>query len=338
MKISLIIPCFNEQDTIQDLLAAICEQDYPLSDLEVIIADGMSMDATRQKIQEFSAAVPELTIKIVDNQDRTIPAALNRAIDAAAGEILVRMDAHSLPHPDYLKISVRDLVAGKGDNVGGVIDIKPANQSWIGRSIAQAAGHPLGVGDAKYRTGAGAGEVDTVAFGTFRATLIDEVGGFDESLLTNEDYEFNVRVRKAGKVIWLNPEIKATYISRPSLSSLAAQYWRYGYWKLRMLLRYPETFRWRQLSGFFVLSWLGLGLLSIWFPLARWLLLGEAVLYGGALLAAGLNSAVSQKDPGLALGLPLAIATMHFSWGSGFIISLARYSFDKIVRKPKKDH
>jgi len=332
MKVSLIIPCYNEQDSIQDLLAAICEQDFPLQDLEVVISDGMSTDATRDRIAEFAEAVPELTLRVVDNPQRNIPAGLNQAIEAASGEILVRMDAHSLPHPDYLKFSVRALLDNKGDNVGGVINIKPANQTLIARSIALAAVHPLGVGDAKYRTGAQAGEVDTVAFGAYRASLVDRIGGYDESLLTNEDYEFNVRVRKSGGKIWLDPKIRATYISRSSLRALASQYWRYGYWKLRMLLRYPETIRWRQVSGFFVLSWLVLGLLSIWFMAARWLLLGEAVIYSTALLAAGMSAAWKERDPGLVVGLPLAVATMHFSWGSGFLVSLIGYLFDKIFK------
>ncbi len=332
MKVSLIIPCYNEQDSIQDLLAAICEQDYPLQDLEVVISDGMSTDATRDRIAEFAEAVPELTLKVVDNPQRNIPAGLNQAIEAASGEILVRMDAHSLPHPDYLKFSVKALLNNKGDNVGGVINIKPANQSLIARSIALAAVHPLGVGDAKYRTGAQAGEVDTVAFGAYRASLVERIGGYDESLLTNEDYEFNVRVRKSGGKIWLDPKIRTTYLSRSSLRALAAQYWRYGYWKLRMLLRYPETIRWRQVSGFFVLSWLVLGLLSIWFKAARWLLLGEAVIYGTALLAAGMSAAWKERDPGLVVGLPLAVATMHFSWGSGFLVSLIGFLFDKIFK------
>lgn len=333
MKVSLIIPCYNEQDTVQDLLASICEQDFPLADLEVIISDGMSTDATRERIREFGESVPELEIKVVDNPQQTIPAGLNQAIRAASGKILVRMDAHSLPHPDYIKFSVQALVEGKGDNVGGVITIRPSGSGWISRSIAAAAANPLGVGDAKYRIGAEAGEVDTVAFGAYRASLIDQVGGYDESLLANEDYEFNVRVRKSGGKVWLDPRIRATYFSRSTLRALAAQYWRYGYWKLRMLLRYPETIRWRQLSGFFVLSWLGLGILSIWFPLARWLLLAEAVLYGSALLAAGIGAALKNKDAGLVLGLPLAVATMHFSWGSGFLWSLIAVSFDKIRRK-----
>ncbi|MCJ7716661.1 MAG: glycosyltransferase family 2 protein, partial [Anaerolineales bacterium] len=176
-------------------------------------------------------------------------------------------------------------------------------------------------------------EVDTVAFGAFRASLIDKIGLFDESLLANEDYEFNVRIRKNGGKVWLDPDIKANYIARSTIKDLAVQYWRYGYWKLKMLLRYPETFRWRQISGFFVLSWLVLGTLSIWFDAARWLLFAEMIIYGSALIYAGADIFMKEKKVMLALGLPLVIATMHFSWGSGFLWSLICNSFDKIIRK-----
>jgi hypothetical protein len=134
----------------------------------------------------------------------------------------------------------------------------------------------------------------------------------------------------------LDPEIKANYIARHTIKALAAQYWRYGYWKLRMLTRYPETIRWRQLAGFFVLSWIILGLLSIWFSWARWFLLLEAVIYLGALILSGVQAALKEKKAYLLWGLPIAISTMHFSWGSGFLWSLIQYIFDKIFRKSTK--
>ena len=159
MKVSLIIPVYNGAKTIQDLLAAICEQEFPLSDLEVIISDGRSTDNTREKIAEYAKSVPELRIKVIDNPTRTRSSALNLAIGEAAGEYIMRMDAHSFPHPNYIKNCLRALVDEKGDNVGGVIQVKPANQGWIAQSIAFAAAHPLGVGDASYRTGSKAREV-----------------------------------------------------------------------------------------------------------------------------------------------------------------------------------
>ena len=333
MTVSVIIPCYNEEDSITDLLVAIYEQSFPRDKIEVIISDGMSTDATREKITDFRKEFPDLKLKVVDNQKRTIPSGLNQAIRAANGEYIVRLDAHSNPHPDYITRSIRALEGGLGDNIGGVISIQPASEGWISQSIAIAAGHPLGVGDARYRIGSEPGEVETVAFGAFRAELIDQIGLFDETLLANEDYEFNVRIRKAGGKIWLDPAIQANYIARSTLRELSLQYWRYGYWKLRMLLRYLETFRWRQISGLFVLSWLVLGFFSIWYPAARWLLAAETVVYGSALILAGISSGIDKKSFLLGVGVPLAIATMHFSWGSGFLWSLIVYSFDKIFRK-----
>lgn len=336
MTVSVIIPCYNEENSITDLLIAIYEQSFPRDEIEVIISDGMSTDATREKIDDFANAFPDLQLKVIDNQKKTIPSGLNLAIQAAKGEYIVRLDAHSNPHPEYITRCIKALNRGLGDNIGGVISIQPAGEGWISQSIAIAAGHPLGVGDARYRIGSEPREVETVAFGAFRSALIDKVGLFDEALLANEDYEFNVRIRKAGGKIWLDPAIQANYIARSTFRELALQYWRYGYWKLRMLLRYPETFRWRQISGLFVLSWLILGFLSIWFPAARWLLAVEVAIYGSALIIAGIGSGIENKRGLLGLGVPLAVGTMHFSWGSGFLWSLIVYSFDKIFRKEPK--
>ncbi len=326
-KVSVIVPCYNEQDTVQLLLESLLEQTFPQQEMEVIIADGMSTDRTREQIANFRSAHPQSIVRIIDNPKRTIPAALNRAIDAAQGEIIVRLDAHSMPRPDYIARSVAALEAGLGDNVGGVWEIRPGGPGRLARAIAVAAAHPLGVGDARYRVGGEvvAGAVNTVPFGAFRRALVNQIGYFDEDLLTNEDYEFNVRARQAGATIWLDPAIRSVYFARANLSDLARQYWRYGYWKLRMLLRYPHTFRWRQLSGAFVLTWLVLGVLSIWFVFARWLLLAEAVIYLSALMISGLQSAFEKRDLSLILGVPLAIVVMHFSWGTAFLWSLVEY-------------
>jgi hypothetical protein len=165
-------------------------------------------------------------------------------------------------------------------------------------------------------------EVDTVPFGAFRRSLVEEIGAFDETLLSNEDYEFNVRVRKSGHSVWFDPRIQSTYFARPTLRALSRQYWRYGYWKARMLLRYPETFRWRQLAGVFVLSWILLGISAIFFPIARGLLIIASVIYGIALVAAGVQAAWRQGNIMMILGVSMAIAVMHFSWGTGFLWSV----------------
>ena len=323
--VSIVVPCYNEQSTIRLLLDALYAQTYPRPELEVIIADGLSTDRTREQIAAFQVERPDLNVRVVDNRARTIPAGLNCAIAAAQSRFIVRLDAHSAPDPDYVARCVADLLQGRGDVVGGVWEIRSRGQTWQARSIVVAAAHPLGVGDVRYRLGGHSQLVDTVPFGAFLRALVERVGPFDETLLTNEDYEFNTRVRQSGGAVWFDPEIRSTYFASPTLVSLARQYWRYGFWKVRMLRRHPASLRWRQaLPPIFVLSLLVLSVLAVWFPVARTLLVTEGFVYILALLAVGVQSVIIKKDLAMVIGVPLAIAVMHVAWGSAFLWSWLR--------------
>jgi len=324
-RVSLIIPCYNEEIRITRLLQCLVDQTYPLEDMEVILADGMSTDRTRALIETFQKQHPLPKINIIDNPQRTIPAALNLAIKASSGKLIVRMDAHTLPAKDYVVLSVQAFDEGKGQDVGGVIDIAPGSDTWIGKAIAVATRHPLGVGDAKYRWAKIAGYADTVAFGTYARKTFDEIGFYDESLLVNEDYELNSRLRAAGGRIWIDPVIRATYYSRPDLSSLASQYFIYGFYKYRMLKRHPGTLRWRQaLPPLFVLGILMLLLFAAFWHIAAILLLIVVAFYLFVLVAGSLPEVFKQRMPLLLLGIPLAIMTMHFLWGCGFWWSIIK--------------
>jgi glycosyltransferase involved in cell wall biosynthesis len=328
--VSIIVPCFNEEATIGSLLEAIHKQTYPRERLEVVIADGLSDDGTRAAVARFQKGRSALMVRVIDNPKRTIPAGLNLAIRDARGEILVRLDAHSAPIPEYVERCVRNLELGRGSNVGGVWIIAPGGHGWIPAGIAAAAGHPLGAGDALYRLGGIARAVDTVPFGAFRRTLVAELGEFDETLITNEDYEFNVRIRKHGGVVWMDPEIRSTYVARATLKALAGQYWRYGFWKLRMLTRHPTTLRWRQaLPPVFVLAVLGLLLAGAFWKPALLILACILSIYLLVLTAAGIQLGIRHRKPSLIPGSILAFATMHLGWGAGFWASLLRKGLER---------
>jgi glycosyltransferase involved in cell wall biosynthesis len=330
--ISIIVPCYNEEATIRHLLDAILAQTYPRAQMELVISDGMSTDGTRDVIAAFQSENPDLSIRVADNAVKTIPAALNQALKNSRGEIIVRLDAHSMPIPEYVARCVAAHEAGKGANVGGVWEIRPGADTWVAESISFAAAHPLGVGDAMYRLNAKEGAVDTVPFGSFRRALLDQIGMYDETLLANEDYEFNTRVRESGGKVWLDPSIRSVYFSRSTLGKLASQYWRYGFWKLKMLKRYPHTLRWRQaLPPLFVLILFALIVLSLFIGLARWLLAAQLIVYFSALGLAGLKLAIEKRKGFLLVGLPLAISTMHISWGAAFLWSsiTSLFSADK---------
>lgn len=322
-SVSIIVPCFNEEKTIGLLLDAILLQTFPLAEMEVVVADGFSEDQTRTTIAAFQERHPALVVKLVDNPRRIIPAALNTALAASSGEWIIRLDAHSTPAPDYVERCVAALQRGDGDVVGGVWQIEPGAQTWLARSIALAAAHPFGVGDALYRYATTAAKVDTVPFGAFSRNLFNKIGNFDETLLTNEDYELNTRVRQQGGTIWLDPSIRSNYFARATLGDLAKQYFRYGFWKLRMLKRYPNSIRWRQaLPPLFTLALLVLLILSPFWNVARILLAIQIGAYLLVLLTGALPLAKKLGDARLLAGIPLAISAMHLSWGSGFWKSL----------------
>jgi succinoglycan biosynthesis protein ExoA len=326
--VSIIVPCYNEEKTIQQVLEGFLSQSYPRQFMEVIIADGLSTDETRREIATFARDHEDLSITVLDNPKRIIPAALNLALQAAHGDIILRFDGHSIPYPDYVETCVRDLEAGLGEIVGGTWEIRPGAETWIARSIAAAAAHPLGVGDALYRHSDKPAYVDTVPFGAFKKALLASVGNYDENLMVNEDYEFNTRVREHAGRIWMNPAIRSIYFARSTLRGLVKQYWRYGFWKYHMLRQYPHSLRWRQaLPPLFVLSIIALLVLGCFFnPI--FILLGiEILLYIAIMLGAGILSACKHHDGMLMLGLPTTISSMHLAWGSGFLWGIIKGLF-----------
>ena len=318
--VSIIVPCYNEEKTIQQVLEGFLSQSYPRQYMEVIIADGLSTDGTRREIDAFTRDHDDLSITVLDNPKRIIPAALNLALQATRGDIILRFDGHSIPYPDYVENCVHDLEAGLGEVVGGTWEIRPGAGTWIAHSIAAAAAHPLGVGDALYRHSDKPAYVDTVPFGAFKKELLASVGYYDESLMVNEDYEFNTRVRDHAGRIWMNPAIRSIYFARSTWKGLVTQYWRYGFWKFHMLKRYPHSLRWRQaLPPLFVLSILSLLILGCFFK-TFFIILGlEVLLYSAIMLGAGVLSAWKKHDGRLIPGLPISILSMHLAWGSGFL-------------------
>lgn len=324
-SVSIIVPCHNERQTIAGLLSAIRDQDFPLSQMEVLVADGMSQDGTREVVREFAALNPGLHIEMIDNPERHIPAALNRAIRRAEGEVIVRLDAHSVPARDYIARCLETLRRTSAANVGGQWEIRPGGPGAVARAIAAAGSNSLGAGAARYRVSGPEGPVETVPFGAYPRSWLERVGGFDEALKSNEDYELNHRLRMAGGQVWFDPAIRSAYRARRSLPELALQYVRYGYWKGRMLARYPGSLRWRQaLPPLFVISLLGLALASIGLPKTLPLLGVECISYSSLVVGAALWEAIRRRDPALLPGVTAALITMHVCWGTAFWAGLLR--------------
>ena len=326
-SVSVFIPCYNESSTIERLLQSLYNQSYPRSSMEILIIDGMSTDDTRKKIKAFSDAHVELSIRIIDNEKKFIPHALNKGLKVAKGDFLIRMDAHSIPAKNYVALCVQALKERKGDNVGGRWDIQPGNDSYAARSIAIATGHPLGSGGANYRSGNKACLVDTVPFGAFSKETLNRNGFYNETLLANEDYEWNTRLRKQGGKIWFDPAIRCQYFARKSYRALSKQYFNYGYWKVIMLQSNSKSIRLRQIipPTFTLILFLSaillvLSLLIGWSYMA--LLIGVVFFAYIASLMLGTLLLSNSIPFYLVPGVIFALATMHLSWGSGFWVSL----------------
>ena len=325
-SVSVIIPCYNEERFIGKALGNLAEQ-YPSEDYEIIVVDGMSDDHTRGVVGEFQQSHPELSIRLLDNPERNIPHALNFGIAAARGEIIARMDAHAAPSGDYIRRCVEVLGEGNAAVVGMPCRVRPGADTAIARAIAIAVSHPFGIGDAKYRLEGKGNEqedVDTVAFACFSKSLWSELGGFDERLLTNEDYDFNYRVRARGERVILDRLAHCDYFARPTLAKLASQYFRYGRWKARMIRARPGSLKLRQLvAPAFVASIALLAAAGFWRSIAWAALALELATYLAAAIFFAYQAARNQREPFSAmLLLPSVFFTIHFSWGTSFLWGL----------------
>ncbi|MCP3993862.1 MAG: glycosyltransferase family 2 protein [bacterium] len=311
--VSVVIPVRNEVRFIEATIASIQAQDYPGS-IEIIIADGMSDDGTRELLDDLAKLHQNL--RYVDSPTRRTPNGLNLAIHASHGDIIVRCDGHAELPPDYIRTAVAVMEETGAANVGGIQHA--VGETWMQRAIAHAMTSRIGVGDARFHYGGEAGPVDTVYLGVFRRDALFTAGLFDETLTRNQDYELNIRLRANGGVVWFDPRLHVVYRPRRTLGGLARQYYQYGTWKRRVIRMHPESTRLRQLiPPVFVIA-LVASIVLAFTPLS-WAAAVVPALYTIALIAATVTQLVKTRDVS-AIGMPLAVATMHLAWGTGFLV------------------
>lgn len=324
--VSVIIPVRNEERYIARCLQSVRQQDYPPELLEILVVDGGSEDSTREIANEFCGRYP--SIRLLDNPQRIVSAALNIGIRHARGEVIVRVDGHCLLESDYVRQCVRYLAQTGADNVGGLM--RARGENYMGEAIAMTMGSPFGVGDSKFHYAEREQYVDTVYLGAFPRRVFDQVGLFDESLIRNQDYELNYRLRTAGGKIFLTPAIKSWYITRGSLPQLWKQYFQYGFWKIEVLRKHLRSIKARQaVPPTFVLTLIVSGLLGLFSQPYAHLFLGVLASY---FVAALLFSSYSARKKGWKYlpVLPLIFASMHLSWGLGFLWGLARALMQRV--------
>ena len=326
VRVSVIVPCRNEVNTIDSFLDSLGKQDLNGVDWEVVIADGMSDDGTREKLKRICER--DSRIRVIDNPMRITSTGLNAAIRSANNDIVVRMDVHTEYKADYIRRSVELLTRSGAASVGGACIAR--GTGYVGRAIAAAFHSGFAVGGARWHRPSHEGPTDTVHLGCWRREVLEQVGLFDETLVRNQDDELNLRLRRAGGTLWQSPQIVAWYYPRASLSALFRQYFQYGFWRVAVLRKHRVPGAWRQLApAAFVLANLILvaaiilrGIVGHSFP--PWLgacIVSFDFMYLFACLVAALVAAKKDGWP-LFPVLPFVFATYHISYGVGFLVGV----------------
>lgn len=330
--VSIVISCRDEQDYIEACIRSLLAQEPTPGGFEVIIADGMSNDRTRDILNQLAREEPRL--RILDNLGRIAPTGLNAAIRAAQGRIIIRIDAHTEYASDYVRQCLAVLQETGADNVGGPWIAE--GEGSIGRAVAAVFQSPFAVGGARGHNPDYVGAVDTVYLGCWPREVFDRIGLFDEEMVRNQDDEFNLRLMRAGGKIWQSPRIRSWYRPRGSLRALFRQYMQYGYWKVRVIQKHrmPASVR-HLVPGSFVLSSIALSLGALWWPLAAWGWLGLMGTYTACNVAASYSTAARYGWKLLPL-LPLVFACYHFAYGCGFLHGL--WDFVILRRGPSRTY
>lgn len=310
--VSVVIPVLDEERHLRDAVRQVLDQDYPGA-LEVVLALGPSTDGTDEVAAALASSDPR--VRTVANPSGRTPSALNAAIRAARHDVVVRVDGHAEIPQDYVSTAVRTLAETGADNVGGLM--KAVGRSPFERAVACAMRSRIGVGGGTFHVGGGAGPVDTVYLGAFRRSALERAGLYDERYTRTQDWHLNLRLRQTGGTVWFTPDMEVTYRPRSSVRALARQYFQYGQWRRVVAREHPETMNARYLAppvmvaGVTTATLLGL----FWAPA---LLVPTAyamgVVAGGAAISGG-------EPPRTRLLTPVVLATMHWSWGVGFLTS-----------------
>lgn len=323
--VSIIIPCRNEEKFISKCLDSILSQDYPKEKMEILVVDGMSEDRTKEIVEGYLKRYS--FIRLLENPKKITPAAMNIGIKNSKGEIIIKMDAHTLYEKDYISKCVKYLEKSGADNVGGVLKTLPSKNTLFVKAIAYCLSHPFGAGTSYFRIGSKTPKwVDTVAFGCYRKEIFEKIGLFNEEMAKTEDFELNWRLRKASGKILLVPDIVAYYY--PSSENLKGFFWHNfidGIWAT-----YPLKFgfflsSWRHFMPLlFVLSLIGLVILSFFSKFFFPLLLSIIFLYFLISIFFSFRITKREKDIKFLFALPIVFANRHLGYGLGSVWGLIK--------------
>tara|TARA_B100000519_G_scaffold83056_4_gene71810 strand:- start:801 stop:1841 length:1041 start_codon:yes stop_codon:yes gene_type:complete len=331
--VSYVMPVLNEAGYLEAAVASILAQDYA-GEVEIVLALGPSTDGTDAIVERLIAA--DTRIRSVPNPGMDIPIGLNRAIAASRFPIVIRVDAHTELAPGYTRRGVETLERTGAASLGGVMIAtgRPGFQA----AVARAYNSPFGLGGGAYHGDrAVEGPAESAYMGIFRRELFDQVGGFDESLRRGEDWELNFRLRQAGLLVWLDPKLRVSYWPRSTWARLARQFYATGVWRGELVRRLggrnplrffaPPVLLISLVVTVLLTPFAAFGLLPTWLLAITGLAALGPLAYLALLVAAGITDTGSLADR---LRFVAVVATMHLSWGAGFLVGVVRGARDAV--------
>ena len=332
--VAFVMPVLNEVRYLERAVATVLAQRVP-GPTELVLALGPSTDGTTELARRLAAADPR--IRLVDNPAADIPKGLNLAIDVSTLPTIVRVDAHSELTDGYTERALQTLARVRAANVGGVM--RADGRTPFQRAVARAYNSPIGLGGGAYHGGTSEGEAESAYLGVLRRAVLDEVGGFDESIRRGEDWELNLRILQAGYRVWFDPQLSVTYWPRESWSRLARQFRATGRWRGELVRRYGRRNSLRFFAPPTLLIAIALsaivGMLQATGVLAGWGAVAASVVYLPVLayvvlviaVALGRGGGTGWRDK---LWTVAVLPTMHLSWGAGFLLGVLRGAHDTV--------
>lgn len=324
--LSVVCPIYNEEKYIAACIDSVLLQDYPREDMEVIFADGMSTDATREIVASYTARYP--FIRLIDNPERRVSQGMNHAIRASRGDVVIRLDAHAEYPSNYFSRLVEALAELGAENVGGVCITLPCAETDTSRAIAAVLSTPFGMGNSTFRVGTDRiKEVDTVPFGCWHRSLFDRIGFFDTDLIRNQDDEFNGRIIRHGGRIFLLPDVQIKYYARDKIKKVARMFYQYGLFKplVNKKLGSPATAR--QFVPVALVVGLAAGaVLSLCWSAFAWVYGAGVLLYLLTALAVSVGSGGSLRK---ILTQAWTYVVVHVCYGAGYLDGLFRLLFNR---------
>lgn len=228
---SVVIATRNEEKYIGSCLESLENQEFDRGSYEIIVLDGLSEDRTVAVIQEKQKIYDNILLR--SNVKKTAAPAFNEGIRCAGGKYVFIVGAHAKYPSEFIKKSIEELEESQADCIGGrEIDVSTSN---LGNVFAAVRNTAFGGGLSPYRYSDKKQYVKTVAFGCYKKEILLKVGGFDETLVRNQDNDINKRIIGIGGKILFDPGIQFYYFARDSLKGIAKQLFYDGYWEARLI-------------------------------------------------------------------------------------------------------